>query len=188
MPELSGPVRSMRLSPCIHRSAESSGDESTDVLSQSPIDVDLLYRRCFRKDSLVRELLNVFAISGLERIEHCAWCLENKDFSLAAESAHTLKGTAAIVCADLMRDLAHELEIYCRAKSLEAAESLIRQLRQVMRSCINQIPRILKREELHSGDCYPHAMHTLHDHRQEQRRNRTETENDGLDTESSGCR
>jgi len=122
---------------------------SENVVSKpTPIDTEALYGRCMGNVEFAESLLKDFAHVGGERVEQILRSLEECDATGMADTAHSLKGAAAIVAAEDLRSVAARLESTGRSGDLDDAVQFADQLRVEMKSCVDFI---LQPERLGDG-------------------------------------
>lgn len=120
--------------------ASDSPPERQDVLSNpAPIDTDALYGRCMGNVDFAESLLKDFAQVGGERVDQILRSLEQCDATGLADTAHSLKGAAAMVAAEDIRSVASQLESTSRSGDLDNARQFANQLRAEMQSCVDFI-------------------------------------------------
>jgi Amt family ammonium transporter len=107
-----------------------------------PIDGDALFDRCMRKPELVSKLLDKFSAQVDQYVSAITQGLAAGDAPTASRSAHTLKGSAANLSAEPIRKLAAEIEQLAAANDLDAAEALVRDLRQAVQHCVTYMPKV----------------------------------------------
>ena len=105
----------------------------------APIDTEALYGRCLGNVEFAESLLTDFARMGGERVGQILRSLEECDATGVADTAHSLKGTAAIVAAEDIRAVAAQLEATGRSGDLKDAKQFADQLRVEMQSCVEFI-------------------------------------------------
>ncbi len=146
------------------RSAEAAGRASVPaeaVLPEAPTPADGTARTAHEQDApldlvvslerwggdgkLVARLLSKFAHcagNDLKQLEESIAAGESQE---AARLAHTLKGTAAYVAGERLRDLASRLEDMARAADLANADACLRELRAELNRCLDYVPQALSR-------------------------------------------
>lgn len=129
------PVRSevtpLPITPAV-ANAEASGSsrESQPPLASpyNPIDFSSLVYRCMGKADLAERLVQKFVPLARQYAEDVQRAVEQRDLAAVEQTAHRLKGTAANVSAEAVRQVAAELEALGRNQDLGGAEVLVRQL------------------------------------------------------------
>lgn len=109
--------------------------DSADAESPA-INIEALMSRCMNKRPFASMLLGELETSGMQQVDTILLHFSAKDPLAAAETAHALKGAAAIVGAELLRQTAAEIEAIGRDGQLAPLEDLIPQLRSEMARCI----------------------------------------------------
>ena len=99
------------------------------------IDLDALLRRCGGKAALVAQLLEAFAARLGPEVEEIGDACEAGEAERAALLAHTLKGTAANLSADLLSAVAGEVEQLALAGRLEEASTRLPTLGEAAAGC-----------------------------------------------------
>ena len=113
---------------------ETERSDDTDIAG--PIDTEALYERCMGNIEFAESLLEEFAESGTERVGRIAQSVAEGDADAVTETAHSLKGAAAIIAAEDVRALAEQLEMASRSGDLTDALSHVEQLRAEMQRCV----------------------------------------------------
>jgi Amt family ammonium transporter len=107
----------------------------------APIHLDALYEQCLGHLDFAQSLLAEFITVGAERVDRIAQCLAEGNAQSLAEVAHSLKGSAAIVAAGALQQVAADLEGHGRAGRLEEARQHLPRLRQELQRCVNYLGR-----------------------------------------------
>ena len=111
----------------------------------APIDWDALHKRCLNDADFVREMTAVFKTHAVETHRKLHAALTAADLPAATKYAHTLKGSAANLSAEPLRDAAYTTENECRSANLNAAlaagTAVDRLLRQTIAEIDNALPR-----------------------------------------------
>jgi PAS domain S-box-containing protein len=104
-----------------------------------PVDLPQLQRRCGGKMQLVLEMLTKFA-ERLPRDEsQLRAALDEREYRRAAQIAHAIKGTAANLSANRLRDTAGALELACRKVEGLAIPVCLEALRREADACLSFI-------------------------------------------------
>ena len=107
---------------------------------QPPIDAGSLLRRCQGKSSLAERLLGTFGQQLGGQIHSLRQSLERHDREVLTRVAHTIKGTAANMSAEPLRDAASELERLGAAAEFDAAVASLERLAEQARRCVEFVP------------------------------------------------
>jgi two-component system sensor histidine kinase/response regulator len=102
------------------------------VQPQGPVPVDLesLKRRCVNNRKLAAKALKMFD-SGIDRdLAVVTRSVQEADAKALAASAHKIKGAAANISAEAVRQMAAELEKLGRADSMDQSEAVLQKLNQ----------------------------------------------------------
>lgn len=86
-----------------------------------------------------REVLESFIEDASLRIERCGEALHAGRWEQAQREAHTVKGAAANVSAEVCRATALELEDACRKQNVDEAECLLESLSQHVTNVKNEL-------------------------------------------------
>ncbi len=117
-PEVLGAVLSRWLRP------------SKTETSCEPIDYPGLLRRCFGKEYLASRLVHKLLEQAGEDVKMMAAAVRQNDADGLAAAAHRLKGAAANVSAEGLRQPAAELETLARSGTIASANTLVDRLQQ----------------------------------------------------------
>ena len=107
-----------------------------------PIDRDALLTHCAGSPEFAHSLLSDFAGDLPKRLEQIAGHVREGDAQAAAEAAHSLKGSAGILAATAVREIAAEIEAAGKAGDLARLASLADRLGGEVRRCQDFIPQI----------------------------------------------
>ena len=105
-----------------------------------PIDSEGLMSRCLGKISFALMLLEEFESSGKRNVEKIVKHVERNEPLAAAEAAHALKGTAGIIGAEVLQQLAAEIEVAGRGGQSTIQLALVHGLQAEMGRCLDFIP------------------------------------------------
>jgi len=106
------------------------------------IDPAGLESRSMGNRRLTLALLQELRWSGCAHVAAIERFAAEADLPATGEAAHSLKGAAAIVCAEPLRLLAAEIEAVAASGALTAVTALVAQLRPIMDSCNGEITRL----------------------------------------------
>ncbi len=81
-------------------------------------------------EDLVNAVMEVFMDGAEQQLDTLESLLERGDTAGVQLQAHTIKGTAANVCAEPMRMIACEMEVFARNGDMAAVRALMNGLRQ----------------------------------------------------------
>jgi PAS domain S-box-containing protein len=107
---------------------EVSRPASTSV----PVDLALLHQRCRGDRAFEQEMLEAFVEDAPAYIEQIQQAIVAKAPERLSQSAHQLKGAAAMVAIQAIPELARHLEELGRHHTVEGATALLAQIQQVM--------------------------------------------------------
>jgi HPt (histidine-containing phosphotransfer) domain-containing protein len=122
------------------RAAASTGAATTKtesagaVLPLPAIDFPSLLHRCMGKQDLARRLVQKFSVQANADVQELETAMREQDATRLRLVAHRLKGSAANVSAEAVRENAGRLEELGRDGNLTTAPGLIAQLRSNMES------------------------------------------------------
>jgi len=102
--------------------------KSEKEMSQKPIDVDKVLERFDGDAEFLREIVAEFLGMLPEQLGNLQAGIENGDATTVEHAAHTIKGAAANIGAEKVRDTALQLEEIGRAGKLSTIDTVIRQL------------------------------------------------------------
>jgi len=108
----------------------------------SPIDVNMLLARCMGNAAFADSLLDELEASGPGLVDNISRHASAGEVEAAADTAHALKGAAAIMAAEPVRSIAEGIETAGFAGDIENVASLIEGLQAEMQSCLNAIPGV----------------------------------------------
>jgi signal transduction histidine kinase/HPt (histidine-containing phosphotransfer) domain-containing protein len=127
-----------------------SGAESTpDAGAASPalaigsFDFDELFERCGNDLVTLHMVIDRFESGSLPTVERLAQAVEAHDAAKVSMLAHSLKGSAAMVSAKKMSELAGRLEQMGSDAKLDDAAECVAQLSKEARRCIDELPRVM---------------------------------------------
>lgn len=126
-------------------STPAGGGDSTAPDQDAPLDLVVSLERWGGDGKIVARLLSKFAHcagNDLKQLEESVAAGESQE---AARLAHTLKGTAAYVAGERLRDLAGRLEELARAADLANADACLRELRAELMRCLDYVPQALSK-------------------------------------------
>jgi two-component system sensor histidine kinase/response regulator len=106
-----------------------------------PIDVEDLMRRCRGKTSLAQSLLAKFDVQLRSMISQAKLLLAENNASALAKLAHNVKGTAANLSAEALRQSAAELEKLGNAGNKEALPAALEALAAQAQELIDYLPK-----------------------------------------------
>jgi Amt family ammonium transporter len=104
--------------------------------SRSPIDIPALLQRCMGKEDFVQRILQKFKVKALKDLEELEEYVRNTDAQKIAFVAHGLRGTAANLCADGLRQAAFELEQIGKTADFSRVEDSIERVRREIGLCV----------------------------------------------------
>ncbi|HUP77291.1 MAG TPA: Hpt domain-containing protein [Pirellula sp.] len=87
-------------------------------------------------------LLSELEANGMRYIESISQHVASRKLADAGDVAHSLKGAAGILGAEVLRVTAGEIESAAHANVMESTTLLVEELRQEMERCLQQIPKI----------------------------------------------
>jgi HPt (histidine-containing phosphotransfer) domain-containing protein len=109
-------------------------ESSGAVLPPPGIDFPSLLHRCMGKQDLARRLIQKFLVQASADVQELETAMREQDAARLRLVAHRLKGSAANVSAEAVRENASRLEELGRDVNLTPAPGLIAQLRSNMES------------------------------------------------------
>ena len=123
-----------------------AGLQSGKDISQRELSIDTasLLGRCKGKVSLAQQLLSMFQRDLDGQVSSLRQSLARRDREGFTRLAHTVKGAAACVSANRVRDAAAELERLGAAAEFEAAAECLEQLAGEVRQCLAFTPDAVK--------------------------------------------
>jgi Amt family ammonium transporter len=107
-----------------------------------PIDRDALLARCMGNLEFAQSLLSDFESDLPGCVDRIARHVHDGDVMAVVESAHSLKGAAGTITADLLRMLAAEIEAAGKSGNLAKVALLADQLREEAQRCMKAIPKL----------------------------------------------
>jgi len=117
-------------SPAVTAEPEEAPSVSPQEPVPAPVDLPSLTRRCVNNRKLAAKALKIFD-SGIDRdLALLAKSIQERDPKAVAASAHKIKGAAANISAEDLRNIAAELEELARADSLENSDDALESLNQ----------------------------------------------------------
>jgi len=125
---------------------EAEINSASDVATSAPIDAKSLFKRCFGSLELASSLLDELESTGHERVEEIRQKAKQQDADAIALAAHSLKGATGVLCASTLQQLSAEIEQAGHAFNLEGIETLIHDISNEMKRCLDNLPQL--REEM----------------------------------------
>lgn len=116
--------------------------ENPPVALPPPIDSATLVSNSIGNIAFANTLLDELESYGRKQVNSIEASLADERLEEAEESAHSLKGAAGIIGAQLLRDLATQIELACRAGDAMKAKSANRFLLCEIDRCVNYIPAL----------------------------------------------
>ena len=107
-----------------------------DASTANAIDTQALLTRCMNNVSFSLALLGELEATGEQRVHEIAGHVAAGDCALAAEAAHSLKGSAGILFAEPLRAITAEIESAGKSGDLGRISSLVDDLRREMTLCL----------------------------------------------------
>jgi len=124
----------------------------------NPIDIEMLVHRCRGRRDFAEKVLSKFRAQSVEILEAIVRGLEQKDGELTTRNAHSLKGMAATVSAESLRQAAADAEAKARSGDWDAVQGQLDEVRRQLDSCLAFIPETLDTAaERGVGDSRPEA-------------------------------
>ena len=100
-----------------------------------PINTQALMARCMGNSAFARSLLSELATTISDRCHEFSCNASDKDYDALGEAAHSLKGTASVMCAESVRDLSLKIETASQARDEETVDSLVSRLLEELERC-----------------------------------------------------
>ncbi len=108
---------------------------------EPPFNVEAIAERCMHNTAVTRLVLERFEREAESAIEQLERSIASGDHERTARLVHSLKGTAAILSASALYDLAVRLERMARTGQMRYAGECFEQLRDEMNRCVAYLPR-----------------------------------------------
>ena len=134
---LAGPSRTAADAPAAGPPSVPPGSDSP-----APIDRDTLLDLCTGSPEFVRSVLSEFAEDLPQRFERLAGHVRQGDARAACEVAHSLKGSAGMLAAGAVQELAAQVEAAGRAGGLAEMAALLNLLGDEIHRCLDYIPEL----------------------------------------------
>ena len=109
----------------------------------SPFDLAELSRRGMGRPEFLERLLTKFERKTRRDVEAVVEGVEAQDAGVIAFHAHSLKGAAANLCADALRQAASEMEELGRSGDLTRSRECLTALRAELARCLAHLPNVL---------------------------------------------
>lgn len=116
--------------------------------SCAPIDAESLLKRCFGNVEFAELMLDELESTSIQRLHEVQQYSTHRDAIVTSELAHSLKGSAGVMCAEAMRKVACDLEHAGRTSDVHKIEAHISQLAEEINRCLAYLPEL--RRELKS--------------------------------------
>ena len=111
---------------------------------QAPMNLNLLLDRCGGKAPLARKILEKFASQTASAISQFHDCMHAPDAAQIARISHGLRGSAGMVAATRMQEIAAQLEQMGVSQQLEGLEQVVASLKQEVLRCNSFIQSALE--------------------------------------------
>lgn len=105
-----------------------------------PVNSEVLVARCMGNVAFAFVLLEELEVSGRQQVDAIVLHTTGNKPCDAAEAAHSLKGAAAIIGAEPLREKAAEIEKAGRAGETPHLMEMVRELQREFERCLNYIP------------------------------------------------
>lgn len=109
------------------------------------IDTDTLLAHCMGNLEFALTLLSEMAASAPKHVENIDRLLARGELRATSEAAHALKGAAAIVGAEAVRQSAARVEVSAAEGDLQTAAAQAAQLRRELTDCLDEIAQLRAR-------------------------------------------
>jgi HPt (histidine-containing phosphotransfer) domain-containing protein len=109
--------------------------------SAPPLDVKALLTRCMGNSALVCRLLDKFQTQVQDNLQQLRNSVASANCAAFTALAHTLKGSAASLSAEGVRQVAWELEQAGRQGQIGQTEEPLRRLKEQIDQCLAYVPR-----------------------------------------------
>lgn len=119
-----------------------SEPESEQATQVPPIDRQGLISRCLGSSSFALSLLDEFASASRQLVDEISARVSADDCDGVAESAHAIKGAAAIIGATTVRQAALEIELSARAGDRQQLAEQLHCLQRHLDRCHAELPRL----------------------------------------------
>lgn len=144
-----GPIESVAISaepssksPALLPTRDDVLTNERHVVSATPIQSQVLLERCLGDVTFMETLLNELASSGPARVAEISRQFELNNHLETANAAHALKGAAAILGAEPIRQLTATIEELGRSGTLEGVAQMLSELQHEMDRCLLYIPTV----------------------------------------------
>jgi CheY-like chemotaxis protein/HPt (histidine-containing phosphotransfer) domain-containing protein len=117
----------------LQESKSTTGSED----SKAPFDIPALLQRCMGKEEFVQRILEKFKVKAVKDLEELEGHVRNTDAQKIAFVSHGLKGTAANLCAEGLRQAALELEQIGKAADFSRVEDSLERVRREIGLCVD---------------------------------------------------
>jgi len=112
------------------------------VTTAPPIDSEVLFSRCMGDVPFALALLDELETSGMQHVEAIFLHASSDSPRAAAESAHSLKGAAAIIGAEPLRRKAADIEAAGHTGRTSLLMTMVSDLHAEMDRCLTFIPML----------------------------------------------
>ncbi|MGN6367677.1 MAG: response regulator [Phycisphaerae bacterium] len=123
------------------------GTSTAGAASDAPFDVMSAFDRCMSDAGVVGRVLQKFKEHAPMTLAELQKKVEARDAAETKRLAHGMKGAAANISAEKLREIALELEKLGHEAQLSAATEVVKQLDAELKRCIEFIPEAMKRLE-----------------------------------------
>ena len=122
-----------------------------DDAAPLPFNVERVLNRCMGNVQLLEKMLDKFQERSLRDLEDLARFVSEGNAAQAATLAHALKGAAANLSAERVKEVAADIEAMGRSQRLDAAPDQIDRLKSELDRCLEAIPWVLAQAADRSG-------------------------------------
>ena len=98
-------------------------------MGQAPLDYNRVLEEFEDDKEFLAEVINGFIDNSIKQLEIISKAIENSDAETIAREAHSIKGAALNLAADMLADIALELENIGKSGSLQVANDVLDRLR-----------------------------------------------------------
>jgi CheY-like chemotaxis protein len=121
----------------------SEDSDGTINAQDKPFNMDSLLERCMGNQDFLEKILKKFQDKALKDLADIEQSLQDGDTEQLRLFSHGLKGAAANLSAQSLRQAASEMEQLAKAKDLTNAQEYLEKLKNELNRCLNYLPNMI---------------------------------------------
>ena len=121
----------------------SEDSDGTITGQDSPFDMDALLERCMGNQDFLEKIMKKFQDKALKDLADIEQSLQDGDTEKLRLFSHGLKGAAANLSAQSLRQAASEMEQLAKSKDLTNSQEYLENLKNELDRCLNYLPDMI---------------------------------------------